>query len=257
MLSILIKKFKDVLKLLLVGALIIMTTSTTIASTINKPLEYCSYNVIEATERQCDVVVRVGEYNLKPGKRIYIDNIDIQWKDIPKDIPIHKDDQGHFISEFDINLKLAKKVNQELINRGITTKLQIAEGKKQDLNQAGRIANASNSYVYLSLHHNYYSSTSNGYLSMYNQGDTKAKEIANRLCNSIQGNGKVRRIDDIVNTGQIGELNKLSDTTIGVLMELGFFSNPKELKVICSDSYTDYVATHLADEITNIIQDLK
>ena len=257
MLSILINKFKNVLKLLLLGALIMTSISTTFASTLDKQSEYCCYNIVEETERQCEIVIRPGEYNLKPGKRIYIDNLDIRWKDIPKDIPIHQDSEGHFISEFDINLKIAKKVNQELINRGVSTKLQITENKKQDLNQAGRIANASNPYLYLSLHHNFYSSTSNGYLSMYNQGNTKAKEIATRLNNSIQGNGKVRRIDDIVNTGQIGELNKLSESTIGVLMELGFFSNPNELKVICSDEYTDYVATHLADELANIIQDLK
>ena len=58
--------------------------------------------------RECDIVIRVGEYNEKVGKRVYI-NEGINWSKIPTDIPIHKDSKGYYIQEFDINKKIATK----------------------------------------------------------------------------------------------------------------------------------------------------
>ena len=266
MLSLLLNKFKKVLTILLIGMLLLTGVKTAEAKTN----EYISYTfggyTIQSTVdneesipawaiREYDVIVRVGEYNNKSGKRIYLDQVDIRWKDIPTDIKIHRDEQGYYIHEYDINLKSATKLYNELKNRGVNVKLQVANGKSEDLNASARISNKSNPKLYVSIHHDYYSSTSKGYHIVYNQNDNMGKAIAQRLSDSIKDNGQVPQRDCRPNANNyIGELSHLNNSTCGVLLEMGFFSS-NELKEIISDSYSDYTSTHLADEIQNVLND--
>jgi len=252
MLSLLLKYAKKALTILLIGFL--LTTGHAIA----EQREYIKCTVIERTvetmsNRACDVIVRVGEYQGKAGKRIYIDN-GISWKLIPTDIPIHQDNEGHYISEFDINKKVGEKLVKELQANGVNAKLQVATRKSEDLNNAARIANYDNPKLYISLHHNYYNSDSTGYFAMCNENDETALNIANRLSDSIH-NCLIPQRYTRQQDGYIGELNNLNNTTVGVLMELGFFSNLDELKTICSDEYTDFVSINMADEIQSILND--
>ena len=254
MLNILIKHFKKILTLLIIAALF-----TTIGYGHEKD-QYIKYSIMESTveamqNRACEVVVRVGEYDNKPGKRIYLNEVDIRYKDIPTDIKIHSDSHGAYIHEYDINLKEGKALVDALRANGVNAQLQFTDMKSQDLNAAGRIANKSNPYLYVSIHHNYYNSNSNGYFAMYNPNDNQSRIVANRLSNAITNNGIVRQRENQPNTGYIGELNALNKSTIGVLLELGFFSNGTELKNICSDNYVEYVSNKLADELTKILNE--
>lgn len=250
MLSLLINKFKKVLLILLI-ALIFMGQG----STINYANEegYFNYTAMEtmAPMRQCEIIIRAGEYIGKPGKRIYVNN---QSVNIPDDIPLRNDNdgKGFYVHEADINIKEAKALVAKLQKKGINATLQIADSKAQDLNAAGRIANKSNPYIYLSLHHNYYDSNSTGYFSMYNPGDTQGKILAQQLSDAIKNN-KVPQRSCRENTGYIGEMNIINSTTTPVLLELGFFSNLEELEIICSDSYVNHVSTQLANELYKII----
>lgn len=258
MLSLLIKHFKRVLTLLIIGCLL---ATTAFGETPYKD-EFCKYRIVETTKevmsqnkRSCEVIVRTGEYDGKPGKRIYLSETNIHFKDIPTDIKIHSDSHGAYIHEYDINVKEAKALVKELKARGVNAKLQIAGSKGQDLNAAGRIANQSNPYIYVSMHHNYYDSNAKGYFAMYNPNDNMSKIVAERLSNSIADNGLVRQRDCQVNTGYIGELNALNKSTTGVLLELGFFSNGDELKVICSDEYVNKVSNNLAAELVKLLNE--
>ena len=114
-------------------------------------------------QQSTDVVIRAGEYENKPGKRIYVD----QNFDVPEGIELRKDEDGYFISEWDINVKLATKLAGYLTAYGINTELQIAEDKSEDLNSAGRIARSKNPKIYLSIHHNYFQNDSTGYIYIY------------------------------------------------------------------------------------------
>jgi hypothetical protein len=253
-LNILIKHFKKILTLLIIAALF-----TTIGYGYEKD-QYIKYSIAESTteamqNRACEVVVRVGEYDNKPGKRIYLNEVDVRYKDIPTDIKIHSDSHGAYIHEYDINLKEGKALVDALRANGVNAQLQFTDMKSQDLNAAGRIANKSNPYLYVSIHHNYYDSNSNGYFAMYNPNDNQSRIVANRLSNVIANNGIVRQRENQPNTGYIGELNVLNKSTIGVLLELGFFSNGTELKNICSDNYVEYVSNKLADELTKILNE--
>lgn len=251
MLSLLINKFKRALLILLTASLLL--TSMGDIHYANNYDQANNSTCIEtmAPARQCEIIIRAGEYVGKPGKRIYINN---QTVNLPDDIPVRNDHdgKGFYVHEADINIKEAKALVAKLQARGINATLQIAESKAQDLNAAGRIANKSNPYIYLSLHHNYYDSNSSGYFAMHNPGDAQGKILAKRLADAIK-NDKVPQYSNRENTGYIGELNVINNSTTPVLLELGFFSNLKELEVICSNSYVDYISTHLANELYNII----
>ena len=256
MLNLLIKYAKRLLTLLIMAALF-----TTAGYCYDQKDQYIKYFIMEETtevmqtNRACEVVIRVGEYNNKPGKRIYLNEVDVRYKDIPTDIKIHSDSHGAYIHEYDINMKEAKALVEALRANGVNAQLQFTNSKSQDLNAAGRIANKSNPYLYVSIHHNYYDSNAKGYFAMYNPNDNQSKIVADRLSNAIASNGIVIQRENQPNTGYIGELNALNKSTTGVLLELGFFSNGSELKNICSDNYVNYVSNKLADELTKILNE--
>jgi len=204
--------------------------------------------------RTCDVVIRVGEYEGKSGKRAYIDLR--QKADLEKDILVRQDEKGYYVSEFDINLKTATKLYDNLKDNGVKVQLQVAKDKTEDLNAAGRKSNVSNPKLYISIHHNASDSTNaEGYYAITNEGDATAANIAGKLADSINNNGLVKQRDNINNTGSyIGELNKIHNSTIPVLFELGFFTNPEELKAICSDEYSDFIAVNMSAKIDNVLK---
>ena len=77
MLNLLIKYAKRVLTLLIIAALF-----TTAGYCYEQKNQYIKYTIVEENievmnNRACEVVVRVGEYNNKPGKRIYLNEVDI------------------------------------------------------------------------------------------------------------------------------------------------------------------------------------
>lgn len=254
MIRLLLTKFKNILLLLIIGAMVITTTTSYSNAEGIDFINIKTQQTMSVQQREYEVIIRAGEYQGKAGKRIYVNNSTVK---LPSDIPVRNDNdgKGFYVSEWDINVKESKALVEKLQARGINAKLQIATVKSEDLNAAGRIANKSNPYLYISLHHNYYDSNSTGYFSMYNAEDAVGKAMADRLSNAIRDNGKVPQRASRANDGYIGELNVINKTTIPVLLELGFFSNLKELEVICSDDYVQDVTTKLANEITNIIKE--
>ena len=162
MIDMLIKYGKKLLLVLLVGALLL--------SSLPKKV-YADYS--ENSNRNVDIVVRAGEWGnsetVKPGKRynwggdINISQHGISASEIPTDIPLRCEDNNWFISEFDINLKLAKAIAKKLDSKyGVDVNLQYATSPKEDLNSAGKIASKSNPKIYLSVHHNAYKDDTTG-----------------------------------------------------------------------------------------------
>ena len=248
MLSTLINYGKKVLLIFIMAAMILTGSMT------NSYAEY-----YENSNEQVDIVIRAGEWGnentVKQGKRyvwgsdINISQHGLQAKDIPTDIPLRKENNEWFISEFDINLKLAKAIAKKLDQLGVNVNLQYATSKSQDLNAAGRIANKSNPKIYLSVHHNAYKDDSTGYFFMTNPNDKTSSIVAQRLSNSIKDNGKIPQRDNRLNTGYIGEMNEVNkEGRISILGEFGYF-NKAELMKIMSDEYVDYVSTRIANEL--------
>lgn len=258
MLTMLLKWGKKVLLVLIMATMVVVSIPTK---------SYANYT--ENSDRPVDIVIRAGEWGneheAKPGKRYIFDgNINISQhglssKDIPSDIPIRCEDNQWFISEFDINLKLARAIAKKLDSKyGVDVNLQYATSKKQDLNAAGRIAVKSNPKIYLSVHHNAYKDDTTGYFFMCNENDYDSAIAAKELSNSISNNGMVPQRDNRHNTGYIGELNEVgkSNVKIAVLGEFGYF-NKAELKIITSDKYVDYVSDKIAESLYNQLKEIK
>lgn len=203
-------------------------------------------------QQNTDVVIRAGEYENKPGKRIYVD----QNFNVPEGIELRKDEDGYFISEWDINVKLATKLAGYLTAYGVKTELQVSKDKSEDLNSAGRIARAQNPKIYLSIHHNYFKNDSTGYIYFVNPDDAKSYEYAKALSNSIKNNPgnlpewEVREQE----TKYIGELNE-KPGDINMLLEAGFFSNKDELNTIMDDEQIEFIAKETAKSLVDILQE--
>ena len=219
---------------------------------------YADYSENEI--RNVDVVVRAGEWanenQAKPGKRyiwggdINISQHGISAKEIPTDIPLRCENNEWFISEFDINLKLARAIAKKLDSKyGVDVNLQYADNKSEDLNAAGRIAAKCNPKVYLSVHHNSFKDDTTGYFFMSNEGDYASSVFARRLADAMAANGMIPQRDNRANDGYIGELNKVkAENRISILGEFGYF-NKAEIVKICSDEYVNYVSDKVAESI--------
>ena len=226
---------------------------------------YADYSENEI--RNVDVVVRAGEWGnekeVKSGKRYFwgqdinISQHGISAKEIPTDIPLRCENNEWFISEFDINLKLAKAIAKKLDSKyGVDVNLQYAQSKSEDLNAAGRIAAKCNPKVYLSVHHNSFKDDTTGYFFMSNEGDSKSSVFAKRLADAMAKNGLIPQRDNRANDGYIGELNTVkAENRISILGEFGYF-NKAEIVKICSDEYVNYVSDKVAESIYEQLREM-
>ena len=226
---------------------------------------YADYSENEI--RNVDVVVRAGEWGnekeVKSGKRYFwgsainISQHGISAKEIPTDIPLRCENNEWFISEFDINLKLAKAIAKKLDSKyGVDVNLQYAQSKSEDLNAAGRIAAKCNPKVYLSVHHNSFKDDTTGYFFMSNEGDSKSSTFAKRLADAMAKNGLIPQRDNRANDGYIGELNTVkAENRISILGEFGYF-NKAEIVKICSDQYVNYVSDKVAESIYEQLREM-
>ncbi len=268
MLTLCINKFKNVLMILLIGMLL-MGNGNTMIDNIREANNHLSDSIRNTVvqsvlneediqtfaARKAQVVIRCGEYQNKPGKRVYLNDIGLNFKDIPTDIKIHYDNEGAYIQEYDLNKKISMRIYEEMQERGIKVVYQDTKDRTQDLNRAGRIANEQNANIYLSVHTNYYNASSKGFFIMTNEGNQTARNIADRLSISMENNGMIPKRNALLNSGRIGEMNVINDSTIALLLEAGFYSNPNELKHLMSDEYVNYIAEHMANEMVEVLND--
>ena len=228
------------------------TISDTNELPVNSERECVTVSLKDNCSSNTDIVIRVGEYPDKPGKRLilnkpeYYNGLDVHY---------NSNDDNYYISEYYFNERLSNALYSYLKANGVNVKLQDTLSKKGDLNSAGRIAKQSNPTIYLSIHTNSYASDSRGYLFVTNN-DKLSKDVATRLSNSMKDNNMIPQRDNIINNGYIGELNE-KPGTINILAELGFFSNPNEAQILSSDDYVSYMAKHMGDEIIKILESVK
>jgi N-acetylmuramoyl-L-alanine amidase len=234
---------KSVKKVIVVGGVALM-----VGATLPQQI-----NALECTNMDTDIVIRVGEYPNKPGKRL--DNVD---KDFDIDVPIRYDNGRYCIQEYDLNYKVANAIVKYLESQGVNVVLQDTQNKSQDLNSAGRKAKSLNPDIYLSIHHNSYTENSSGYFFMSNVGDTKSAQCAKRLSNAMSDNPMlIPQMENRRNVNNyIGELNQ-KPAKINMLGEFGFFSNPNEVKKCASDEQVEYIAKQLGNELIKILKEVK
>ncbi len=191
-------------------------------------LAICVHNFI-------DVNAEVNHLNLL-GKVIYIDpghgGLDPG--------TVYKD-----IYEKDINLEICLKLEEVLEKEGAIVYLtrygdydisgvNVTGRKKSDLNNRAKAINASNADIYISIHLNSIkSSTWSGAQVFYDDVNEKNYEIANIMQQVLREDLKTKREIKEIST----MLMNRKITIPGVLIEVGFLSNPNDRYLLLQDEY--------------------
>ena len=162
------------------------------------------------------------------------------------------------ILEKDINLKIGKYLEKELIKKGANVILtrngdydlsspNSYRRKKSDFDNRIKIINNSSASMYVSIHLNYLEQASYyGPQVFYNNITNNNKKIANNMQNilnkKLKTNRKVKLIPE--DTYMYSRLN-----VPGVVVECGFLSNYNEKTKLMSKEYQQKIAKYISEGI--------
>ncbi|MGL4821132.1 MAG: N-acetylmuramoyl-L-alanine amidase [Bacilli bacterium] len=145
------------------------------------------------------------------------------------------------IYEKNLNLAIAKALQSELVSYGATVIMTRSNDTFLSLTERSNISNRNTADLFISVHHNSSSSkTARGYEVYYLKENSvlAAKHLSRGI--SVASNSLNRGI--IKNNYAVLRNNNRP----AVLLELGFVSNPTELKILNSTSWQTQVATSMA-----------
>ena len=149
------------------------------------------------------------------------------------------------VLEKDINLEISKLLKNELTKKGATVYLtrngdydlsvpNTINNKRSDLSRRGNVINKSNCDLFLSIHLNAESSSSwHGSQVFYNSKLKENEEIAKIFQNLFKE--KLNSDRNYKKDNTLYLQNRI--TRPGVLLELGFLSNPNERYLLQTDNY--------------------
>lgn len=194
------------------------------------------------------VYAHINNYNLL-GKVIYLD-------------PGHggRDSGAVYknIYEKDINLIMTKKIEKILVSKGATVYLTREKDidlstttknkKRSDLTNRAKLINNSNANIYISIHLNYINSSIwQGLQIFYTNKNKENKTIATSITNYLKETSKNIREPKEENSYYMYK----QITKPGILIELGFLSNPNDRYRLTTESYQDKFAQNISDAIEN------
>lgn len=192
------------------------------------------------------VYAKINNYNLL-GKTIYLD-------------PGHGGrDSGAIyqnIYEKDINLIMSKKIEKLLTSKGATVYLTretdkdlsttTKNKKRSDLTNRARLINASNANIYISIHLNYIGNSKwKGLQIFYTNKNKENESIAKNLTEYLKTNSSNIREPKEDNSYYMYK----QITKPGVLIELGFLSNPNDRYRLTKEEYQDKIAISVSEAI--------
>ena len=154
--------------------------------------------------------------------------------------------------EKNINLSIALKTESELKTRGYTVKMVRTNDSTVALNDRAKFANDLGADLFISIHQNYFTSSSangteiyyttskpdSGFPTQSSNKLSKSKEVAKLACNNIASAiGTYNRgIKD-------GDFTILRNTKMpSILIECGFITNTQDALKISSDNYQNKIA---------------
>ena len=165
------------------------------------------------------------------------------------------------IYEEDINLKIVLKLKNKLESMGATILLTRDDDydlsdknayfrKRSDLGKRAKIINESNADIYLSIHLNSSIHSSwKGAQVFYDDINKKNKNIAKIFQKAFNKNlNSTKKIKEMTNLYMYKRIN-----IPGVLLELGFISNPNERYLLNTDKYQDLIVDTLSKSLLEIL----
>ena len=192
------------------------------------------------------VYAQILDYTLL-GKIIYID---------PGHGGIDSGTTYKNIYEKDINLIISKKIEKYLISKGATVYLTretdkdlsttTVNRKRNDLTNRAKLINKTNPDMYISIHLNYISNSKwQGLQIFYNNKNKENENIANKLTTYLKEYTSNIRDPKQENIYYMYKQIKVP----GVLIELGFLSNPNDRYRLTKEEYQDKLAMYLSNSI--------
>lgn len=167
------------------------------------------------------------------------------------------------IVESDLNLSIAKKLEEELFEEGYEVLMtrndenniadkdkqdSISQTKQSDLTNRVNFINESNADLCISIHMNKYEVSKYwGWQTFYSEDSEDGKKLAIAIQNGIN-----KRIDKKNEREALKISNiKIIDKTIipVVIVECGFLSNPEEAKLLQNDEYQENLVHGICDGI--------
>lgn len=166
------------------------------------------------------------------------------------------------IFEKDINLILCKKLQESLIDNGAMVyltrdtdkdlSLSKTNRKRSDLINRAYLINKTKPDMYISIHVNYLSNTKyKGLQIFYNNKNKKNKEIADSLTKYIKEKTWNVRAPKYNNTYYMYK----NITQPGVLIEVGFISNPDDRYRLTHEEYQNILIDNLTYSIVKYFKD--
>ena len=155
------------------------------------------------------------------------------------------------VKESDLNLDIAKKLKQEFEKSGINVVMTrnsygglygtTAKGfKMRDMKKRIKIINSANADLMISVHLNYYSSSSRRGATVF---FCEGKEEGERLAKSIQKHFNCLSGQEREFSALKGDYYLLNESTCpAVICECGFLSNEQDEKLLLTDKYREEIA---------------
>jgi N-acetylmuramoyl-L-alanine amidase len=161
------------------------------------------------------------------------------------------------IYEKDINLAIAKYLYNELKKVNIIPIMTRTEDKlyqdsrNKDIRYRPRVAEENSADLFISIHtNNFPSSQPSGSQLFYKNGSEESKKLAEFIQQELI---KLRKENNrVIKTGDYYVLNKV--TCPGVLVEVGFISNPEDRKFLTDKNYQQELARAITAGITGYLQ---
>ena len=198
------------------------------------------------------VYAQILDYTLL-GKTIYID---------PGHGGIDSGTTYKNIYEKDINLIISKKIEKYLISKGATVYLTretdkdlsttTTNRKRNDLTNRAKLINNTNPDMYISIHLNYISNSKwQGLQIFYNNKNKENKNIANKLTTYLKEYTSNIREPKEENIYYMYKQIKVP----GVLIELGFLSNPNDRYRLTREEYQDKLSQYISNSIEKYLKE--
>lgn len=160
------------------------------------------------------------------------------------------------VKEAPINLEICKKLDKILTSKGAIVYMTrydnndlsipfASNHKKSDLNQRIKLINESNADIYISIHLNAEEKESwHGAQVFYNNINPKNKDLALIFQKEFEKLNSKRKIKEI------NDLYLYKNVKVpGVLLEVGFISNPEERNLLQTDEYQEKLANTIVKGI--------
>lgn len=161
--------------------------------------------------------------------------------------------------EADLNLQISLKLEAELEKNGAIVYLtrygdydlsvkNAINRKRSDLSRRANIINDSNADIYLSIHLNSdISSTWQGAQAFYDKVNEENEIIAKIMQEQFKKDLKTNREYKQINDHYLYQRVKIP----GVLLEVGFISNPNERYLLKQESYQEKIAISIKNSLIN------